>query len=316
MPSLGRGGTRTRQGVVRDQNAPVKITKLTGTDAFVVVDLDGADRAAGVVRWAKKILQDGAVNLARHLTYGYAALGIEALGASAGINAEPEKRAHAIEAFVSEAGAAGARLDAGKGVTADELAGLPDDRSPLLREHHDGLLAAGFLGALRAARGDLSGLSVAIEGSPAGADAVTTVLTAAGATVTAVDAGAIDAPCDVLCVGSKVGAIDHHNVERVEARTIAPLTPLPITARGLAHATRAEITVLPDFVTLAGPLVAHWPAAGATADSLLADAGDRVAAAIAGVVDHAEGPLLGACEAAEAFLLTWQTELPFGRPIA
>ena len=29
-----------------------------------------------------------------------------------------------------------------------------------------------------------------------------------------------------------------------------------------------------------------------------------------------DGPFLGACYAAEAFLSTWQDELPFGRPLA
>ena len=31
---------------------------------------------------------------------------------------------------------------------------------------------------------------------------------------------------------------------------------------------------------------------------------------------HADGPLLGACHRAEAFLRTWQDTLPFGRPLA
>ena len=110
--------------------------------------------------------------------------------------------------------------------------------------------------------------------------------------------------------------VDHHNVDGITARTLLPLTPLPITARGLAHATRGGIVVLPDFVTLAGPLVAHWPDAAATSDSVVADAAARVGAAIGESLKHEEGPLLGACVAAEAFLLTWQTELPFGRPIA
>jgi hypothetical protein len=33
-------------------------------------------------------------------------------------------------------------------------------------------------------------------------------------------------------------------------------------------------------------------------------------------MDHPSGPLLGACEQAEAFLATWCDELPFGRPLA
>jgi len=34
------------------------------------------------------------------------------------------------------------------------------------------------------------------------------------------------------------------------------------------------------------------------------------------VVGHGNGPVLGACERAEAFLAGWLDELPFGRPMA
>ena len=107
----------------------MEITKLTSTDAFVVVDLAGAERSSGIARWAKKVLQDGANNLARHLTYGYAALGIEASGASAGINSLPDDRSAAIEAFVTEAPGTGVRFDPGKGLTADDLVTLAGNRS-------------------------------------------------------------------------------------------------------------------------------------------------------------------------------------------
>jgi hypothetical protein len=40
-----------------------------------------------------------------------------------------------------------------------------------------------------------------------------------------------------------------------------------------------------------------------------------LAALTAEVLAHAEGPVLGACIRAEAFLGTWVDELPFGRPI-
>jgi glutamate dehydrogenase/leucine dehydrogenase len=296
----------------------VQITKLTGTDAFVAVDLASSDRASGIVRWAKKVLQDGAGNLARHLTYGYASLGIEASGASAGINSDPDGRADAIAAFSLEAAVTNVRFDPGKGVSAADLAALAatDDRSPALADHRAELVAAGAHAALEAAIGSLSGCDVAIEGAPFAADELSALLTASGATVTTVDAGMFRTACDVLCVGSKVGAVDHENAPAVSARTILPLTPLPITARGLATAGRAGVTVLPDFITLAGPLVAHWPGPDATLETLTLDLRSRVGTAISAVLDHPEGPLLGACEAAETFLLTWQSELPFGRPIA
>ena len=296
----------------------MKITKLTNVDAFVVIDLDGADRATGIVRWAKKVLQDGATNLARHVTYAAASLELQVSGASAGINSAPDDRAGAITGFAEEVAAMGVRLDAGKGVAASDLEALTavDDRSPLHHDLHDQLLAVGQVAALRAARGDLSGLTVAVEANVAGVAELTAALSSAGATVESVAAGTLDSTCDVLCVGSKTGVVDHENVVSVKATTILPVAPLPITARGLATATRAGITVLPDFLTLAGPLLAACPAEDADSASILAAAEAQVGAAVADVLGHAEGPLLGACERAERFLLTWRDELPFGRPIA
>jgi glutamate dehydrogenase/leucine dehydrogenase len=296
----------------------VQITKLSNVDAFVVVDLEGADRATGIVRWAKKVLQDGAVNLARHVTYAAASLGLQVSGASAGINSDPDSRDAAVSAFAEEAAATGVRFDAGKGVSTPDLEPLAaaDDRSPLHHDLHDQLLAVGQVAALRAVRGDLSGLSVAVEATVAGVGELTAALTSAGATVESVAPGTLDAACDVLCVGSKVGVVDHENVTTVTATTILPVAPLPITARGLATAGRAGITVVPDFLALAGPLLAAWPADDADAAGILAAADQQIHAAVTEVLGHAEGPLLGACVRAEEFLLTWRDELPFGRPIA
>ena len=67
--------------------------KLTSTDAFVVIDLDGAPTAAGIARLAPKVLVDGARWLARSQTYQFAAFGRPASGASAGINAPADGRA-------------------------------------------------------------------------------------------------------------------------------------------------------------------------------------------------------------------------------
>ena len=43
---------------------------------------------------------------------------------------------------------------------------------------------------------------------------------------------------------------------------------------------------------------------------------DAVSEIISSVISHADGPILGACERAEAFLARWQDDLPFGRPMA
>jgi hypothetical protein len=79
---------------------------------------------------------------------------------------------------------------------------------------------------------------------------------------------------------------------------------------------RSGSAVLPDFVVLVGPLLAAWAAAGTTADDLRVLTTHTVTEILAEVAIHPEGHLLGACERAEAFLSTWQSSLPFGRPLA
>ena len=83
----------------------MKLHKFSDVDAFVALDLPDAEAASGPVRWARKILQGGAKDLARSQTYTYAALQMRRSGASAGINAEAPRRAEALAAFVDEAAA-------------------------------------------------------------------------------------------------------------------------------------------------------------------------------------------------------------------
>ena len=59
--------------------------KITGPDdsdmtGFVIIDLDDASRADGVVRSAKKVLVDGARTLARSRTYAWALMGHQISG--------------------------------------------------------------------------------------------------------------------------------------------------------------------------------------------------------------------------------------------
>ncbi len=148
----------------------MRIHKFQTTEAFIAIDLDGAEASSGPVRWAKKILQGGAKDLARTQTYTYAALGMQRGGASAGISAPPDQRAEAIAAFVEEAGALvadGTYLpDAAKGVGAADLEGLrgddPRDTARLgeFADRCDGLSAA--VSAHHAV--GLDGKTVAIEG--------------------------------------------------------------------------------------------------------------------------------------------------------
>ena len=128
---------------------------------------------------------------------------------------------------------------------------------------------------------------------------------------------ALGAEVDVLVVGSRPGVVTDEVAASVAARVVVPSGPTPVTAKALARLRRAGTVVVPDFVSTAGPLFAGWPEEGGagTIDPARA-AAEGVRAALAEVLDHADGPLLGACYRAEAFLATWRDQLPFGRPIA
>ena len=110
---------------------------------------------------------------------------------------------------------------------------------------------------------------------------------------------------DILFCGSKFGAIDHEIVETLSFSVIAPTAALPITTRAVAVCKRKNILALPDFITTAGPLINDKNQIAETLSSIIEE-----------VINHVDGPLIGACERAEVFLSTWQSELPFGRPMA
>jgi glutamate dehydrogenase (NAD(P)+) len=331
----------------------VPVQKLTSVDGFVVVDLDDAPVSTGIVRSAPTILASGAADLARTLTYAYASVGMQRGGASAGVNATDDTRADALRAFADEIApmvAAGTFLpDPGKGVAEEALAPLRanDPRVPVPDKLRDRLVAAGALAAAEQATGGLDGKTVAIEGYDETGRQLVGLLIERGAKVVAVSTpkgtrhdvdglsafelgkgaavvgdGAepafkvLGAPCDVLFTGSKMGAVDHKGAAFVTARAVVPIGPIPVTAKALAVLRRQGTVTLPDFVVLVGPLLAAWGASGRDTETLEAETRDAVAGILGEVAAHPDGPLLGACERAEAFLRTWRSALPFGRPLA
>jgi glutamate dehydrogenase/leucine dehydrogenase len=282
----------------------MRFTKLEGTDAFVVHDLDAARTSVGVARLAPKVLRDGAELLARSATYAFAAFGVEGHGgAAAGINAKPEGRDAAIAAFGAElepqAASGALRLSAGVGLSTGDLGSVG-------YEPDLALLAEGAAICAAAAPGGLAGSRVAVAGAPpAVAGALRAALGAHGVT-DVVDGDAVT-PCDVLFVAGKAGAIDHDAAPAVAARVIVPLSPVPVTARAYAVLRKADRTYVPDFLSIAAPLLA---VAGVT------DPPARVRALAGEVLSAGPGAFLVAVGLAEAFLSTWQGETPFGRPLA
>jgi len=302
-PATGGIGLGLHEG--RGEESPlVKVQRLSATDGFIVYDIDAATTGVGVARLAPKVLQDSAALLARSFTYSFASFGVVGhAGASAGINAKPDDRDGAVKAFVEEVAPLAAsgrlRLAAGLGLTAGDLAPLGwTDPDPALA-------AAGALAAARVA-GPPDWRTAAVVGSGPIAEAATGQLGAAGSDIAP---ARFDADCDVLFVAGKAGVLDHPTAAAVSATTIVPLTPVPVTARALAVLGRKDAVVLPDFVSIAAPLLAaHDPSGG--------DPVQRIRDVTIELADQGTGLWLAAAERAEAQLATWTAEKPFGRPLA
>ncbi|MXZ51766.1 MAG: hypothetical protein F4Z34_01080 [Acidimicrobiaceae bacterium] len=342
----------------------MRLHKFSDVDAFVALDLAGAEAASGPVRWARKILQGGAKDLARSQTYTYAALQMRRSGASAGINAEAPGRGEAVAAFVAEAAALvadGTYLpDAAKGVGEGDLAPLRDGDARNVSRLGD--FAAACDGVSAAAAADaavgLQGATAVIEGLSATGAALASEVAARGGRVVAVssaqgclsgssglDAAAMaqawddhgdealsalagsdddldepaalwDKGADVVFAGSRMGVVHHGVAEGLECRALVPCGRLAYTSKALAVCRRKGIAAIPDFVALAGSTLAAWSNSDAGDDDVRGEVTRSVTALIDEALTSDDGPFLGACYAAEAFLSTWQDELPFGRPLA
>jgi hypothetical protein len=284
----------------------VPVRKLESTPGFLVTDLADAPVAVGVVRAAPKVLVDGAELLARATTYAFATFGVQAGGASAGLNTAPEEKAEAISRFVAEIApeiAAGRlHLSPGTGITEADLAPLgaaPVD--PSLTPAGAVAAAVAFLG------GDLTGRPAGVHGPGPWAGRLAPVWAAAGGG--AVEEAGPDAEVEVLFVAGKAGVIDHHVAEGVQARLVVPLTPVPVTAKAYAVLSRAATTFVPDAVALAAPLLA-------VADPGGGDPLERVRGVAAAMSPHGVDAWRAMVERAESFLAGWQDTLPYGRPLA
>ena len=300
------------------------LTKLSSTDGFVVTDGDNPDApATGVVRTGKKILQSSAGDLARSVSYSFAAFGVQRVGASAGINALGDAVGPAAEAFSTEllqrVSSGALQLDAGKGTDPAAIVELTAaaDRPPLagsVDARLAGVLAAGAW----ANGGSLDGASVAVEGSGPLVDRLVADLGSAGASV--IEVPGVDkkpwmvwgAEADIVFAGSKPGTLTHQGAPFVKAKAIVPWGPIPFTTKAFAELRKAGVTMVPDFLSAAGGLL---PGNIDGAVETTAEIGDLVTATLE-ASQHDDGVLLGACYRAEAFLASWLETPLFGRPLA
>lgn len=292
------------------------IERLETVDAFIVFDLADASESVGIVRSARKILPRGASDLARSLTYAFATFEMRRSGASAGINALDDDRPDAVGKFTAEIApmvASGRFLpEPGTRVPRAALESLAEaDPRAAVGDVADQATVAGVIAAAAQAAGGLDGRTVAIEGSGPICDALTTEVEDRGGTMVEMNGQA-----DVLLAGSKMGAVDHTVAEKLQVSTLVPYGPIPVTAKALAVLGRAGTTVVPDFISTAGPLFAWWPSGDPTPEAIAADAATKVTASLAEIADHPDGLFLAAARRAESFLTTWQESLPFGRPLA
>lgn len=342
------------------------IHKLDQVEAFVARDFEPDVPAIGIVRSANKILQGGAKELARSRTYQCAAFNMKVGGASAGINAQVDDRAAAIETFATELATQVAggtlMLDAGKGVNPAALSVLADadQRNDARLRTVDGLSNRAHLTGLGAvvcaeAARSLDGVSVAIEHFEEAGPAIARAVAARGGKVTAIatSAGAatnadgfdiaaltqaheaagagmitelvdeaepfwkiLGADVDVLFGGSKMGLLDHKGAANVKASLMVPTGPIPYTTKAAIVMNRNDITVLPDFVTTAGPIFADVPADGDDQGSIESAASSALSTLTSAILGGDAMPILEACARAESFLATWRDEVPFGRPFA
>ena len=327
------------------------IEKLSTVDGFIVFDLAGAAESVGIVRSARKILPGGAGDLARSMTYTFATFEMRRSGASAGINAPDESRADALEKFTAEIAplvSSGRFLpEPGTRVPRAVLASLAEaDPRAAIGEPADRAAVAGVVAAAAHTGRGLDGRTVAIEGFGGNGPALAAAVSEQGGKVVAVTSGnrgavdpggfpfdalstpgkipegelsaadALSTPVDILLTGSKMGAVNHTVAEQLSVVSLVPHGPIPVTAKALAVLGRAGTTVVPDFISTAGPLFAWWPTGDPTPEASAANAAAQVTAVLEEISTHPDGLFLAAAQRAESFLSTWQESLPFGRPLA
>jgi hypothetical protein len=278
--------------------------QLRRANAFVHVDLETAPIMVGPVRLAPKVLQESAELLARCHTYTFALFGVQAGGASVGINATPEARASQLSLFIDEIATVIAdgslKLYAGFGIRDVDLIPLG---GITLDPANTGW---GIAAATTAALGDPAGKRVVIVGDAPAVRPLRAALLSEGVEV--VD-GAVDDPADAVVVAGRAGLIDHDAAATIDAKVLVPMTPLPVTTRGFAVLKSRGVTYIPDFLALAAPLLQRFDASGG-------DPVRRIKAATTEILEAGkEDAWRVASERSETFLSTWQSTLPFGRPL-
>lgn len=275
------------------------------------------------------------------MTYRFALFSIQRGGLAAGINAGDDP-ATAVDGFLREVddhvSSGQWRFFAASGLAenSDEaLAGAIDRRAE----------AAGIIAAAATAHGrDLTDATVVIDRLDSASPEFLQALGEAGARIVAVgtsrgtlraerldpaqlqsssdpetllelgtfyDRPALEVEADVAFIGAKTGVVDHTNADAITAGLVVPIGLLPFTTKAAVMLQRRNVTLLPDFLSLAGgSLVTDGTATDpAMAATQVAEVTELI------VADGNQLPSVSAALRAEAFLSTWH-EPVFGRPFA
>ena len=333
-------------------SSAVKLHKLTSTTAWAVLDLEDVP-CFGPTTLGPKVLQVNAKLHARAATYRFALLGEQLGGGAGGIKVDQEQRSDAVAAFVSEgeteyAAANVFHTTAGWGLSDEELGPLyaHDPRNPAHREHADTLTAAGLVAGASVAMGGVEGRTLSLGHLSPSVIGAAEVLVDGGAIVTAVahrgggsidvaghsadrlrailsgdeqgnaDPGAVRAvDTDLYVPPATLRAVDHDNEAGIGAGAILGAADLVVTPRAVAQLRARQVEVWPEWVAGIGPTMAGLADADTSVDDLVEAVGTKVTEVLRAARDHEDGPIIGACIAAEDFLRTWRDELPFGRPL-
>lgn len=120
---------------------------------------------------------------------------------------------------------------------------------------------------------------------------------------------------DVLFCGSKPAAMSGEGASMAGATPVVAFSAAAVSSKALAVLRAAGTPAAADFVAAVGPALGWWADAALTHDDLRSATADTVNGVMSETAGHDDGPFMAACYRAEAFLRTWQDELPFGRPL-
>lgn len=123
------------------------------------------------------------------------------------------------------------------------------------------------------------------------------------------------ADVDGIFVGSKPGAMAAQGANNLESKIVVATSPAAISSKALAILRQNGAPAIADFIVNIGPVLSWFSQSDTTHDQLRSLTETTISALMTDTINHGDGPFLGACYKAEAFLKTWQDPMPFGRPL-